>query len=54
MFERDHCLLIESHKKLFVIIKQCEIMVKMKSNFLMEWHFSGVIVSSKIAAVGTE
>ena len=53
MFERDNCLLIESHAKLFVMIKQCEKMVKMKSDFL-EWHFLGVIVSSEIAEVGTE
>ena len=53
MFERDHCLLIESDEKLFVMIKQCEIMVKMKSDFSVEWHFSGVIVSSEIE-IGTE
>ena len=54
MYERDHCLLIESDEKLFVMIKRCEIMVKMKSDFSVEWHFSRVIVSSEITEVGTE
>ena len=54
MYERDHCLFIKSGEKLFVMIKRCEIMVKMKSDFSVDWHFSGVIVSSEIAEVGTE